>query len=200
MKNSISIVFTLCITLFLLSNCSEKDQSQPIINEAPEATADHAESLIQRGEYLTKIIGCDHCHTPKKMTPNGPVPDMDRWMMGYPADQPLPEINKAEIAPGKWALFNGDLTAAVGPWGISYGANLTPHETGIGNWTFKNFKLAMTEGKHKGLENGRPIMPPMPWQSFREIKESDLLAIFEYLKSIKPIENVVPAWVPPGEL
>ena len=56
---------------------------------------------------------------------------MDRWMMGYPSGDVLPEIDKTEITPGKWALFNSDLTAAVGPWGISYSANLTPHETGI---------------------------------------------------------------------
>lgn len=197
--NKVSIIITISalFTIIALTNCAENAQDKATAKaEVPESKAE----MIERGAYLTTIIGCDHCHTPKKMTPNGPVPDMDRWMMGYPDGDKLPEIDKTEIAPGKWALFNGDLTAALGPWGVSFGANLTPHETGIGTWTFEQFKKAMTEGKYKGLENGRPIMPPMPWQSFREIKEADLMAIFEYLKSIKPIENKVPSYIPPNEI
>ncbi|MEZ4687581.1 MAG: c-type cytochrome [Bacteroidia bacterium] len=158
------------------------------------------EDLVKRGEYLTITTGCDHCHTPKKMTPEGPVPDMERWLMGHPAGNPLPEIDKTEIEPGKWALLNSDLTAAVGPWGISFSANLTPHETGIGNWSFDQFKKAMKEGKHKGLDGGRPLMPPMPWQAYSHMNDDDLKAIFEYLKSIKPIDNLVPAYVPPDEI
>ncbi len=126
------------------------------------------------------------------MTPQGPVPDMDRWLMGYPSQDPLPEINKNEIGPDKWVLLNNDLTAAVGPWGVSFAANLTPHQTGLGNWTFEQFKKAMTEGKYKGVENTRMLLPPMPWQSYAGMKDEDLKAIYEYLKSIKPIENLVP--------
>ena len=48
------------------------------------------------------------------------------------------------------------------------------------------------------MENGRPLMPPMPWESYIEMKDDDLKAIFEYLKSIKPIENVVPSYIPPA--
>jgi hypothetical protein len=147
-----------------------------------------------------RTIGCDHCHTPKKYTADGPVPDMTRWLMGYPSQDPLPEINKDEIAPGKWVLFNGDLTAAVGPWGVSFSGNLTPHQTGLGNWTFDQFKKAMTQGKYKGLDNSRMLMPPMPWQSYSEMKEEDLNAIFEYLKTIKPIENIVPNHIPSNDL
>jgi hypothetical protein len=32
------------------------------------------------------------------------------------------------------------------------------------------------------------------------MKEDDLKAIFEYLKTIEPIENLVPNAIPPGEL
>lgn len=34
-------------------------------------------------------------------------------------------------------------TAWVGPWGISYAANLTSDKTGIGNWQEENFFIAM---------------------------------------------------------
>ncbi|NNM23277.1 MAG: c-type cytochrome [Flavobacteriaceae bacterium] len=186
----------ICVTLVSCQN-SSKDYTAKVEDEIKVPTK---EEKIRRGEYLVMTIGCDHCHTPKKMTDQGPVPDLDRWMMGHPADATLPKIDPSQIGPGKWLLFHGDLTAAVGPWGISYGANLTPHETGIGNWSFEQFRKAMTEGKYKGMDGGRPIMPPMPWQSFKELKGEDLRAIYEYLMSIKPIDNVVPAYTPPDRI
>ena len=96
---------------------------------------------VVRGEYLVKMIGCDHCHTPKRMTDRGPVPDQSRWLMGHPADSPLADYDPETAK--KYVLMHPDLTAAVGPWGISYAANLTPHESGIGNWTYAHFERSM---------------------------------------------------------
>ncbi|MBT8191047.1 MAG: diheme cytochrome c-553 [Saprospiraceae bacterium] len=183
-----------CIALFQSCNSETNSQKDP---ENQDVEKMSTQSLVERGEYLVLLSGCDHCHTPKKMTDQGPVPDMDRWLMGYPSGDPLPEITKEALGPGKWVLFNGDLTAAVGPWGVSFSANLTPSESGIGNWSYENFKKSMTEGKHKGMEGTRMVLPPMPWQSLGIIKEDDLKAIYEYLKTINPIENVVPPPIPP---
>jgi hypothetical protein len=33
----------------------------------------------------------------------------------------------------------------------------------------------------------------MPWTEYRNLPDEDLKAIFAYLKTIKPIDNVVPA-------
>lgn len=194
------INFLLLITgsLFMIYSCTSGNESNTG-NEVTSVSPD-SETLIKRGEYLVKIIGCDHCHTPKMMTDQGPVPDLNRWLMGYPADEPLPEIAKEALGPGKWVLFNNDLTAAVGPWGVSFSANLTPSESGIGNWSFENFKKSMAEGKHKGLDGGRMVLPPMPWQSFGLINNEDLEAIYAYLQSIKPIDNVVPPPIAPTEI
>ena len=38
--------------------------------------------VVQRGEYLVKIMGCNDCHTPWKMGPQGPEPDMTRFLSG----------------------------------------------------------------------------------------------------------------------
>jgi hypothetical protein len=165
--------------------------------EIPEETLISREDLISRGEYLVTVIGCADCHTPKKMTEKGPVFDMDRYMMGFDSSKPLPETPES-VPIGPWVLFKGDLTAAVGPWGTSFAGNLTPHETGIGNWTLEQFSKAIREGKFKGMDNGRPMMPPMPVEGYKEISDADLEAIFVFLKSIKPIDNVVPAYRPPG--
>ncbi|HEX2960271.1 MAG TPA: hypothetical protein VHO43_00670, partial [Ignavibacteriales bacterium] len=68
-------------------------------------------------------------------------------------------------------------------------------QTGIGSWDENVFVKAMREGKHMG--SGRPILPPMPWQSVATLTDQDLKAVFTYLKSIKPISNKVPDPIPP---
>ena len=184
--------------LTIVVSCEEKKEAYSD-KEAEEAKMLSLQESQKRGEYLVTVIGCDHCHSPKKMTEHGPIADPDRWLMGHPADSPVPEIPEDAVGPGKWMLMHNDLTISVGPWGVSFGANLTPADTGIGTWSFEQFKKAMTEGKYKGMDNSRPIMPPMPWESFKNLTEEDLRAIYDYLKSIKPIENVVPAYIPPAQ-
>jgi hypothetical protein len=43
---------------------------------------------------------------------------------------------------------------------------------------------------------GRPILPPMPWFNLANATDEDLKAMFNYLKSLKPIKNAVPASIP----
>jgi hypothetical protein len=98
-------------------------------------------------------------------------------------------------------LFSPDLTASVGPWGISFAANLTPDSaTGIGAWTDEMFIQALRKGKHMGQDGGRPILPPMPWQHIGKHTDEDLKAIFMYFKSQTAISNKVPAAIPPTEI
>lgn len=156
--------------------------------------------LIARGKYLTTIGGCNDCHSPKKFGPAGMSLDEDRLFSGHPEGSPLPPVDAKALKPGNWLLFAGDITAAVGPWGISYAANLTPDSaTGIGNWSAANFVKALRTGKHLGQEGGRPIMPPMPWQMAGQMTDEDLEAVFTYLQSLPPVKNRVPAPVSPAE-
>ncbi|MNR00570.1 Nicotinate dehydrogenase subunit B [compost metagenome] len=92
-----------------------------------------------------------------------------------------------------YALFNYQGTALIGPWGVSYSANITSDATGIGQWSEEQFIKCIRTGKNKGLENGRPLLPPMPWQSYAQLNDTDLKSIFAYLQTVKPVENVVPA-------
>ena len=153
-------------------------------------------SQVEWGEHLVTILDCNVCHTPKKMTDRGPALDMDRMLSGRPAENPGIDINREEIE-SKGLTVTGDLTEWIGPWGISYAGNLTPHKSGIGTWTQEQFFLAMREGKFKGLAASRNLLPPMPWESFAHMTDDELKAIFAYLKSIEPVENIVPAATPP---
>jgi mono/diheme cytochrome c family protein len=149
-------------------------------------------SQVERGQYLVTAGGCNECHTPKKMGPNGPEPDMDRLLSGHPEGE---NVTIPTLPDGWVAATNASETAWVGPWGISFTANLTPDETGIGSWTEETFIQAMRTGKHLGVS--RPILPPMPWQDIAQYSDDDLKAIFAYLKSVQPVVNHVPPPVPP---
>jgi hypothetical protein len=48
-----------------------------------------------------------------------------------------------------------------------------------------------------GLADARNLLPPMPWQAYARMTDDELKAIFSYLKSTKPIHNVVPQPQPP---
>ena len=187
------------LTLLLLVSCSTVTNENPPDSEEEVAVLS-AEEMRDRGEYLVTLAGCDHCHSPKEMTPQGPAPIMDLWMSGYPADRPLPQIDPSEVSPGKWVLMTGDLTAGVGPWGVSFASNLTPAESGIGSWTFEQFQTSLVEGRYKGHKEGRMLLPPMPWQSIGKMAEEDMRAIYEYLMSLPAVDNVVPNHIPPDQL
>lgn len=149
-------------------------------------------AMIARGEYLVTTTGCDDCHSPKKMGPAGPEVIPELRLSGFQQNANLPKVNPAEIKKG-FTMFSPDFTATIGFWGASYAGNLTSDATGIGNWTEANFIRAIREGKLKGLENGRPLLPPMPWFVYKNMTDQDLKSIFAYLKTTKPVQNIVPA-------
>jgi hypothetical protein len=156
------------------------------------------EELVKRGAYLVNTSACHDCHSPKVMTPRGPEPDPARLLSGHPSEIQLAPINK-EVLKG-WVLFNEHNTAAVGPWGVSFSANISGDETGIGAWSEEQFLKAIKEGKYKGMEGSRSLLPPMPWPVYRNMTDEDLLAIFAYLKTTKPVRNIVPAPIAPDQL
>jgi hypothetical protein len=152
---------------------------------------------LQRGAYLVRIMVCNDCHTPFKIGPNGPEPDMSRELSGHPEDLPVPAAPALDDEPWSWAGAATN-TAFAGPWGVSFTANLTPEpETGLGRWDFETFVRAIRTGRHEG--RGRPIKPPMPWPFYRQATDEDLRAIFAYLRSIRPIKNRVPQPIDPPE-
>lgn len=155
--------------------------------------------LIAKGKSLVMHGMCHDCHTPKTFGPNGMGFDYSKALSGFPADGKLPPMDKRALTPGYWILGSGDLMAWVGPWGISYAANLTPDpQTGTGLWTPEVFIQAMRTGKHMGA--GRPILPPMPWEFIKTMSDDELKAIFAYLHSLPPIKNAVPQPVAPADV
>lgn len=150
---------------------------------------------LARGQYLVTTSGCHDCHTPLKDGPDGPEPDYSRALSGHPE---LLAVDAPMSPPGgPWIVATtGTSTAWSGPWGVSFTANLTPDpDTGLGRWSFRNFRDTIRTGRHMG--RGRAILPPMPIPMYKHFNDEDLEAIFAYLQSIPAIHNRVPEPLPP---
>jgi len=125
------------------------------------------DDLVRYGAYLAgPVAHCVECHTVSR--PDGRL-DTTRLLAG-----------------GR---------RFVGPFGASYGANITPdRETGVGAWTDAQIVAAIYGVK----ANGQPVLPPMPWPYYAgRIAEGDLKAMIAYLRSLPPIRNAVPHAEPP---
>jgi mono/diheme cytochrome c family protein len=72
----------------------------------------------------------------------------------------------------------------------AYSPNITPdHETGIGAWSDEEIMRAIREGVRR---DGTIIGPPMPIRAYREMSDTDILAIVAYLRTVNPVRNSVP--------
>lgn len=150
---------------------------------------------IVRGKYLVSTAGCHDCHTPFKMGPKGPEPDMSRALSGHPEGLVMPPAPK--LPDGPWLITSAATnTAHAGPWGVSFTANLTPDaETGLGDWTQRDFIQTFRTGRHMG--RGRAVLPPMPIPVYNNFIDEDLASIYAYLRTVPAIRNRVPEpWAP----
>jgi mono/diheme cytochrome c family protein len=125
--------------------------------------------MIARGQYLVTIMGCNDCHTPGYFYG---AADLDRRLSG------------SDMA---WK----------GPWGFTFARNLTPDmETGLGYWSEDEIVKAVRTGVSN---DGRTLMPPMPWQDFSALTDADAHAIAAYLMSLPAVKHKVHDPVPPGQ-
>ena len=77
------------------------------------------------------------------------------------------------------------------PFGTIYSTNITPDpHTGIGSWTKIDFLNSL---RHGVRPNGDHLYPAFPYNAYTKASDGDILAMFAYLKSIKPV-NKKPRW------
>lgn len=113
-----------------------------------------AKDKLKYGEYLANIGHCMECHTPRD----------DKGM-----------LRRAKLGAGG-QIFKG-------PWGDSVARNLTPHKTGLKNWTDGEIAKAIREGVGK---DGQHYKPPMAFAFYKNINDADMSALIAYLRSLKP--------------
>ena len=73
-----------------------------------------------------------------------------------------------------------------GPWGTSYSTNL------------RQFVKDMDEDTWVKVIRERNTRPPMPWPSLHAMDDRDLRSTFRYIKSLQPLGDPTPQFVPPG--
>lgn len=124
-------------------------------------------SPVARGDYLVNhVLACSDCHTP-------------RDAMGAPI------LAKA---------FSGiecfiDAVPGDDTQGCLSSKNLTPDATGIGNMTDDQVKDMLLNGKRP---DGKFLSSVMPYYQFHNLKAADADAIVAYLRSLPPVEHVLP--------
>src|SRR5688572_10865135 len=112
----LTLTFLTLAAALLAMACGGNTEASSV---SPQASA----ASVARGKYLVTVMGCNDCHTPFTMGPNGPEPDMSRMLSGHP--EQIGKLTPARLEePYVWASV-GTNTAFSGPWGISYTANLT---------------------------------------------------------------------------
>jgi cytochrome c553 len=121
---------------------------------------------IAYGRYLATAAACADCHT-----------KTDRG-------RPIPEL-----------AFAGGNSFVV-PGGTVTSANLTPDmETGLGSWTKEHFVARFKTAEAHEVAPGGP-QSLMPWSDYAGMSEQDLGALYDFLRSLKPIRNPVQKWTP----
>lgn len=132
------------------------------------ASAAVAETPVERGKYLVQFGGCNDCHSP-----------------GYFFGKTSPET-----------FLSGSDVGFQLPHGTYVGPNLTPDdETGLGKWSEEQIVTALQTGVRP---DGRVLAEIMPWHAFAKLTKEDAASIAAFLKSLKPVNNKVPAPLGPG--
>ena len=114
-----------------------------------------AQDLVRYGGYLAGPLGhCIDCHTPWTDT-------------GFDAKR---------VGSGGNPL--------KGPWGVSVSRNLTPHESGLKDWSDAEIARAIREGRSR---DGSTLRPPMAFAWYKNINDADMKALIAYLRSLRPL-------------
>jgi cytochrome c553 len=80
-----------------------------------------------------------------------------------------------------------NLAGEESPDGNGSSANLTPSDSGLGAWAESDFTNALRTGTRP---DGSLIDPlKMPWPSFALMTDTEIQALYAYLRSLEPVEN-----------
>lgn len=122
------------------------------------------------GEYMANAAGCNECHT---------------------------KTVKGEVVGAPYA---GGFEFPLGGGTIVRSMNITPHETGIGNWTEEAFiaRFKMYADSSYTPQQVRPgeFQTAMPWIMYAGMDTADLAAIYRFLRTVPAVENTVERFTP----
>ncbi len=127
------------------------------------------------GEYITNAAACIECHTHSEK--------------GQRVGEP----------------FAGGFKFTFPDGGILRSPNITPSEDGgIGRWSREQFierfkQYADSSYVVPAIDHQRGDMQTvMPWMMYANMTEDDLGAIYDYLRTVKPVDGLIEKWIPAG--
>ena len=131
---------------------------------------------------------------------DGPVPEPDlstpekrgRYLVTIAgcADCHTPKDAHGQPLPG---MDLGGGMILDGSWGRVAAANITPDPSGISYYDQAMF----TQAVRTGFVGARKLNPIMPWHIYRGMTDQDILAMYAYLKTFKPVRHHVDNTEPP---
>lgn len=75
------------------------------------------------------------------------------------------------------------------PFGKLVPSNITPDPTtGIGRWSYADFRGALKQGIGK---DGKRLYPAMPYPAYSSLKEQDVADLWAYFRKVEPVTNRV---------
>lgn len=163
---TLSVVVIAALMAVYFSACNNNKTDAPAADNA----TDSLEKVMARGKYLVNnVASCLDCHSKRDWTKfSGPIIAGTEGMGG--------EIFDSKLLPGAIP-------------GTIYARNITSDTaTGIGTWTDDELLRAMTHGINK---NGDTLFPLMPYPNLNHIAKADLLSMVAYIRTLKPVNNVV---------
>jgi len=86
-------------------------------------------------------------------------------------------------------------TPLTGPWGTVSSSNITPDDTGIKSYTEETFLQVLPTA----MVNGQPLSPIIPVMAYKTRNDTDLKAIYSYLRSVPPVNTEWNNMLPPTE-
>jgi fructose 5-dehydrogenase cytochrome subunit len=87
------------------------------------------------------------------------------------------DCQACHTAPGSKTAFSGGYGIAS-PMGVIYATNITPAQSGIGDYTEAQFSAAV---RHGIRADGAQLYPAMPYTSYSMMTDADLHALYYYL-------------------
>jgi len=90
-----------------------------------------------------------------------------------------------KVPEGQW--LEGDALGWRGPWGTTYPVNL------------RLYMSALTEDQWVEKAKTLTTRPPMPWWSLHAMAQSDLRALYRYVRHLGPAGKPAPAYLPPDQ-
>ncbi|OAN59742.1 cytochrome C [Balneola sp. EhC07] len=137
---------------------------EPDFTERPDPS-----DKIAYGKYLVTAASCADCHTP--MEQGNPIEGMQ---------------------------FAGGMEFELKSGGVVTSANITPDiNTGIGSWTEEAFITRFKSFQDTSNVINKNVVKPgefnteMPWRFYSNMSEEELSAIYAFLKTQSPVNNMI---------